>query len=68
MTYISMQQEWYNFWNIEFPNYLRLILIIAVAIILLKKLLRIRGLFNFLVVVIAFIPFVILEGLKYIRG
>lgn len=68
MTYISMQQEWYNFWNVEVPNYLRLILIIAVAIILLKKLLRIRGLFNFLVVVIAFIPFVILEGLKYIRG
>lgn len=68
MTYISMQQEWYNFWNVEVPSYLRLILIIAVAIILLKKLLRIRGLFNFLVVVIAFIPFVILEGLKYIRG
>lgn len=68
MTYISMQQEWYNFWNVEFPNYLRLILIIALAIILLRKLLRIRGLFNLLVVVIAFIPFVILEGLKYIRG
>ena len=68
MTYISMQQEWYNFWNVEFPNYLRLILIIALAIILLRKLLRIRGLFNLLVVVITFIPFVILEGLKYIRG